>query len=633
MSDFFDKNFFIIDSENLASVSSKFYGYYLNENGLFCENNFDLNDSNLTGRGCYVFVHREEDTITISQDFMGSYGLYLFHHDDYFALSNSFNFLLDHIKQKYPVSFSRDYANHFLLMDLVSLSFSDTIINEIKMLPKSAKVSISIAAKKLSIEYIDYKEDSISLDSREGLETLDRWYESWIKIIRNINNHTNQLTIDLSGGFDSRLSFLLVKCSGISLDDIRVNSINDNLHTHTEDYKIATEISKKFNFQLNKKLPQIHYQSWSLDKIIKTAWNTMIPFHKEIYYKQAHSFETRFRISGAGGESVREYWNYTPDELAEIFCNPAMQNYPQNIGQELYDSCRKVLFNSIEEIKELYNFAPEDKSGLSISSMLYRQIRCRNHFGRSALHDFLTNCFVLTPLCDPDLYKLRLRTFDCDDQNLLMALIYIRYCPELLEFPFDNDRCIRQETIDKANSINDRYPYEKRGIPNSNFYYPSFSQKKPDALLMENNKFINKTEVDNYMLRLFKSPVIKHTFLSHYDKTIYDDAENYYNTQAYFPMRYCNGIVSIAKTLQDASINQVLFQKFGKDYLDQIINNTHPEIQEETIPIVYRDYLAAKQELNSTNNYLKDVLSSTSWKIGSLITWLPAMLKRKIKKH
>ena len=42
---------------------------------------------------------------------------------------------------------------------------------------------------------------------------------------------------------------------------------------------------------------------------------------------------------------------------------------------------------------------------------------------------------------------------------------------------------------------------------------------------------------------------------------------------------------------------------------------------------------ALKQELQTTNSYLKDVLSSTSWKIGSLITWLPGMLKRKIKKH
>ena len=125
MSGFFDTNFFIIDSENLSSISTKFYGYYLNENGLFCENNFDLNNSHLTGRGCYVFIHKKEDTITVSQDFMGSYGLYLFRHDDYFALSNSFNFLLDHIKQKYPISFNRDYANHFLLMNLVSLSYSD----------------------------------------------------------------------------------------------------------------------------------------------------------------------------------------------------------------------------------------------------------------------------------------------------------------------------------------------------------------------------------------------------------------------------------------------------------------------------------------------------------------------------
>lgn len=46
-------------------------------------------DIELTSDGAYVLVDVYEDKIVINQDFMGSYGLYLYQNDDYFAISNS----------------------------------------------------------------------------------------------------------------------------------------------------------------------------------------------------------------------------------------------------------------------------------------------------------------------------------------------------------------------------------------------------------------------------------------------------------------------------------------------------------------------------------------------------------------
>ena len=57
---------------------------------MIIESETDVDGEAIGGEGAYVYVKRDRDRITIQQDFMGSWGLYLFRVGDYFALSNSF---------------------------------------------------------------------------------------------------------------------------------------------------------------------------------------------------------------------------------------------------------------------------------------------------------------------------------------------------------------------------------------------------------------------------------------------------------------------------------------------------------------------------------------------------------------
>ena len=83
----FKDEFFVIDSNNLSSYEKNFYGYAIANNKILYEiDDFDL----LDGTGTYIAIQETKDNIIILQDFNGSYGLYLYQNDGYFALSNSF---------------------------------------------------------------------------------------------------------------------------------------------------------------------------------------------------------------------------------------------------------------------------------------------------------------------------------------------------------------------------------------------------------------------------------------------------------------------------------------------------------------------------------------------------------------
>lgn len=81
----------------------------------------------------------------------------------------------------------------------------------------------------------------------------------------------------------------------------------------------------------------------------------------------------------------------------------------------------------------------------------YNETRSRFHFGKSIIESYFSNMVTLTPLIDSNLRKLK--TYDNDsDAKLLIAIIFLRYCPQLLDFEFDGGRKIDLDTINYAKS-------------------------------------------------------------------------------------------------------------------------------------------------------------------------------------
>lgn len=127
---------------------------------------------------------------------------------------------------------NEDYAKYFISADLCSLSYSETLVNEIKVLPKNYSLNINLNTKSFLLNFIDYKEQSISVNSDEGIKILDNWFYRWTTIFRDLKFNTNNISFQLSGGFDSRLSLALLLSSNINLNEILFYSIDDDKHTH-----------------------------------------------------------------------------------------------------------------------------------------------------------------------------------------------------------------------------------------------------------------------------------------------------------------------------------------------------------------------------------------------------------------
>ena len=99
-SEFFEltkDEYFVIDSNNLNSINSKLYGFALFDGNVVSNSNIK-DDMELNGVGTYVHVIKTQGNIEISQDFNGSYGLFVFRKDAYFAVSNSFIYLVEYLR-------------------------------------------------------------------------------------------------------------------------------------------------------------------------------------------------------------------------------------------------------------------------------------------------------------------------------------------------------------------------------------------------------------------------------------------------------------------------------------------------------------------------------------------------------
>lgn len=196
-----DKQFFVIDSKNAAQTKTQLYGFAINGDE-FLEHDDRMGDEELSGDGAYVFVRRSENRIVISQDSMGSFGLYVFRHGEYFALSNSFMLLVDYVKNQYELTLNKAFADALIVSSLCTVSYEETLIREIRALDRSAVVEIDIApVPALCCRYTDYEENTVDINSAQGLQILDDWYQRWTGLIRKVYESGTKIRCDLSGGF------------------------------------------------------------------------------------------------------------------------------------------------------------------------------------------------------------------------------------------------------------------------------------------------------------------------------------------------------------------------------------------------------------------------------------------------
>ena len=536
----------------------------------------------------------------------------------YFALSNSFYMLVEHLKEDYTLTLNKDYCNHILCNSLTSLSYQETPVREIKLIDKDSNIIIS--NNTINYQLRDYKENSIKLDSEEGFNVLDKWFYKWTALFRNIKLHTNNISVDLSGGFDSRVIFMLMAESGINLNDIRVNTVNDDLHTHREDYEIASELAKYYNIKLNKKLDDNRLLYYSLEDVVNMAYHNMMGFNKEIYFRNAKKEEKVYRVGGGGGEGVRSYWDYNESEFINMNINYA-NRYPKLVQREMKSSIEHIIKDSINLIKEKYDITDDDSKLLALA--MYREIRCRSHFGKSSVGFYFSNDIVINPLIDPVIRSLRLTDDNCSDKNLLFALIYTRYCPYLLSVRYDGRRQIEKSTIEYAEKINAKFKVhsEQQNLRTGKFDIVTRDINVTRMLDQgSDNKEKTVDEINEYFAEVFQSKYTKSLFTMYFNEEIYGYARKYALSEKYFPLRHCMAILSIAEVIR-LIMNSGSYTSF-KNSMDNAINLYEKCENKENLlkHEVLKRYITARVDIKNTlkeDNHIQfedidDVISMNS---------------------
>ena len=445
---------FIFDSEHIDAIQTRLYGFYTTAAGMFTQvpsNSRDIADTT----GPWVLVMRSRAGIEITQDPIGCFGLFLFQKGSYWALSNSFNHLLDYLKTRFELSLNKDYAIALLSEDHSVTVYGETIINEISWLDRRTQLHIDTETAELSFDMRHLEEKTVPIDSAEGLRILDTWHDKWASLVRGAaESWGGELMVDLSGGFDTRMVLAPVLSSGTDLSRIVFCSIP----TLEEDYRIASHFAQEFGFRLNgasepasaHSLPPIEpYAERAVTSIFFASrireQSTQLPGAWQMIFK------------GSGGELSRYYWDgYSCSEIIKRDQKKLQEIHPFPETNHFMQSLESIVSRGFAEIETMLE-KTGGEAGEIDGQRYYMETRNRAHFGMEASRRTLFGQCIQTPLLDPLMLKLR-TPLDGSHPMLISALVYTRYHEQLAAIPFDRGRSIPKETLQMARELNRRYP-------------------------------------------------------------------------------------------------------------------------------------------------------------------------------
>ncbi|MBQ7928810.1 MAG: hypothetical protein IJ287_08745 [Methanobrevibacter sp.] len=535
-----DDEFFVIDSNNLDSVENRLYGFLVQNDHVIQNDNIN-HDADISDMGAYVYVKASEDEITITNDFIGSYGLYLYKSDGYFAISNSFYKLFNHLKYDHKLTANDNYVDSFLThRALCTLAYCETAVNEIESLPRNIIVHINRKNSSIDIEEIDHEENSISIDTSEGFEIIDRWYYKWVAVIRSIIENSNNMRLDLSGGFDTRIVAALVFSANVDLNTINVYSI-DNKVTMLEDIEIARQIADSFGFELNiYNDNMITEPIENMEGILDASFYTKFAINNQYNFKYVYPVDPLYAFSGSGGGCIRGHPNMNTTDYCDYWIKRAKKS-----DSSLIKPTREILDDGFSKVRELYS---ENEDELPWRH--YKETRLRYHFGKLAVENYLSNVIRMSPLIDSDLYKLKINTLECDDDLLLMTIILSRYCPKLLDFKVQGKRKFNEDTIRYAQELNEKFPFKPKELKQIS----GRSHLKREKSDVKSDKQITPGELTRYLRNIFITNAFEHEFKKYFPSKIYERIYKSVFNHKSFPLQDACAAFSIVKIYEDLGL-------------------------------------------------------------------------------
>lgn len=439
--DFIDDNFFIIDSDNCKNIKSKLYGFVLLDNKLIgFKDNYNKHIEKKE-YGTYINIINKDKRIIIEQDATGSYGLFIYNKDNYFAISNSFYYLVLYFKKNRKLTIDMDFYNYYMYETMSSRSIEKTPIEEITQIDKDMMIIINKADN--SVEFVRDKPQQhiYPIDSKECFETLDKWFSKYCSFILSLYKNKNHIEMTLSGGKDSRLTLTLFNHLNL-LSEINVRSSTAQTDRAKVDFTIAKHLAKRYHFKLNKE-NTIPKNKFSPEADLLFSLFSELGTQKELYFLNEYYLQPFFSFGGLGGEFIQNTWKSSEEEYLKHYVHNL--NNVNGISQSYLIKTIKDSFAYLRKI-----------SNENIGAELHNYTWIKTHYGKSIAHFLLKNDYHISPLLDPLLQLIQNNTDKYDDL-FLHTIIYQRYMPDALNIPFDSN-WTKESVKNQADEIQKKYP-------------------------------------------------------------------------------------------------------------------------------------------------------------------------------
>ncbi|PYE30722.1 hypothetical protein DFP83_11438 [Idiomarina fontislapidosi] len=418
---FITKDSIVIGQKGLEKFS--------NSNSLSKSEFLELSD------GRFFYVKSFKDEILAKVDGFGSDALFFYRHGNSWAFSNSFLELINHCKKNnWPLTIDFKVMSSMFLSGSIGrqLLSSQTPVAQISIVPPDEYICCNKLDKTASLRKIpDFGKTNIYYE-----EALSEWFFKWRSILFSLALHSdNMISVDLSGGIDSRMMFSLVNTSSVKEKFCFFSQPHK-----AKDLSVAKSLCESFNCNLTDSPPDwrrlpINYQYEEYCRGNVGFYN--LPVTPPLYY----SCSNILKVNGVGGENIRPFYNGSGTDWFKKI-EKGMPKYLSGYKSDVCDLLRRSFID--------FNIEQDDKTGMMVH---YRKLRSRFIGGRTSYENLKFN--MVTPLTDQVLVGLNDFSGRQNGKEIYRDIILAGGGKNLISHPYDEkNKSFENEFIEKSPFLN-----------------------------------------------------------------------------------------------------------------------------------------------------------------------------------
>ncbi len=494
------QSFFVVDRNNIMQEMNNLYGYLFGPDKVYANEKVDLShllDSAQINDciGAYVYFYDSTDKISLLCDSLNSFYLFVYKSDDYWCLSNSFWHMLSHLEENHKsFTLNTTYVHQMFSVSMSPLSVAKTLANEVSIVPQFTSIWVDKNSYDLHFEKGVFEFETLDIDSDKGMNLFYSWINKYVSFYHMILKEKYHMRIDLSGGYDSRVSFSFAYAAGLSDDSNNVEVFSivpkglGNIEHFSDDIQIATKIAGILDINLNSNGFCGKNVSGKAQYLFFK--NAFLGFHNEGYFEPVIFDTPVFHIGGFNGEPVR-------GKVRSISEWVSMNR----VSIDSHDCVFDELINDF--IYEKNN----SKNEAEFLTRFYLTTWGRNHYGGTIIRDFLIGRYAISPFMD--LMPFQLKMPNGFSRDLLFALVICKTCPDILEIPFADGTCFSENTILTAKRLLDKYSDNCQLLYQNTYDYSSIES------LDRSSDFVAEYKTgDEYLYSIFSKAVNKAQFIN-----------------------------------------------------------------------------------------------------------------------